>query len=46
MKTTYSTNKQALLNIDDLIKDFQVKDATAFSGYLLEMWKVKKDLLN
>jgi hypothetical protein len=39
VKTTYSAIAEKKLNIDDLIKEFQVTDALGFSGYLLDLWK-------
>ena len=39
VKTTYSAIAEMKLNIDDLIKEFQVNDVVGFSGYLLDLWK-------
>ena len=39
VRTTYSAIAEKKLNIDDLIKEFQVTDALGFSGYLLDLWK-------
>lgn len=41
MKTTYSIVPDTKLNIDDLLKDFQVLDHASFSCYLTDIWKVK-----
>jgi hypothetical protein len=40
IKTTYSNVVETTFNVDDFIKEFQVHDTTAFSGYLLDIWKV------
>ena len=40
IKTTYSNVVETTFNVDDFIKEFQVNDTTAFSGYLLDIWKV------
>ena len=39
VKTTYSSIIEKKLNIDDLIKEFQVSDTVGLSGYLLDLWK-------
>ena len=39
VKTTYSAIAEKKLNIDDLIKEFQVSDTIGLSGYLLDLWK-------
>ena len=39
VKTTYSAIAEKKLNIDDLIKEFQVSDTVGLSGYLLDLWK-------
>ena len=39
VKTTYSSIIEKKLNIDDLIKEFQVSDTIGLSGYLLDLWK-------
>ena len=39
IKTTYSAITEKKLNIDDLIKEFQVSDTVGLSGYLLDLWK-------
>ena len=39
VKTIYSSIIEKKLNIDDLIKEFQVSDTVGLSGYLLDLWK-------
>ena len=39
VKTIYSSIIEKKLNIDDLIKEFQVSDTIGLSGYLHDLWK-------